>query len=381
MTITTVRILSAVALFCCTVIVGAFPPIFFEVWRKRKQDTVLSITNVQPDTKNRTKSWFNYNNIIKILMFFGGGVLLATCFIHLIPEVRQNLDHFFEAQNAKKHPDHSHDHGHDRSHHGHDHAHADAHHNDHVVAPLTGKMNETEDDVHGDEHVHDHDHDDAKSRVNAPAARGSSDHDAFSEGHGDHSHGVPYVELAVCLGFFLIYLLEEVVHTFIGCSRDDGADRMTDEVSSTSSFPPPPVPPVPPFTLNKGSAFPRTVADPKQSMTGNAGVGHQNFAIDLRSEGASIDDLPPSHPPLYTTDSSDALVIPSADFKASKHAQSKFLQPLSVRFLQGFVVIVAFSAHSIFDGVAVGLQEESSSVWTMFFAICSHKLVVALAVG
>lgn len=302
-------------------------------------------------------------------MFFGGGVLLATCFIHLIPEVRQNLDQFFEAQKAKTHHDHDHDHGHD---HSHSHAHAEHHHAETAHA---GKMNGTEDDVDGDEHVHDHDHDDAASSVNAAASRGSNDHDG--EGHGDHSHGVPYVELAVCLGFFLIYLLEEVVHTFIGCSREDGVDRMTDEVSSTSSF----APPVTPYSLNKSSAFSLPVADPKQSMTGNTGTGHQNFAIDLRSEGASIDDLPASHPPLYTTDSSDALVIPSADFKSSNQPQSKFLQPRSVRFLQGFVVIVAFSAHSIFDGVAVGLQEEPSSVWTMFFAICSHKLVVSLAVG
>lgn len=49
--------------------------------------------------------------------------------------------------------------------------------------------------------------------------------------------------------------------------------------------------------------------------------------------------------------------------------------------MQGLVVIIAFSAHSIFDGVAIGIQEETSRLWTIFFAICSHKLVVALAVG
>ena len=54
---------------------------------------------------------------------------------------------------------------------------------------------------------------------------------------------------------------------------------------------------------------------------------------------------------------------------------------LLVRFMQGLVVIIAFSAHSVFDGVAIGLQESEPRLWTMFFAICSHKLVVALAVG
>lgn len=49
--------------------------------------------------------------------------------------------------------------------------------------------------------------------------------------------------------------------------------------------------------------------------------------------------------------------------------------------MQGLVLIVAFSAHSVFDGVAIGVQQEVSRLWTMFFAICSHKLVVSLAVG
>lgn len=55
--------------------------------------------------------------------------------------------------------------------------------------------------------------------------------------------------------------------------------------------------------------------------------------------------------------------------------------PASVRFIQGLVTIGAFSAHSIFDGLAIGLQSTENQIYTMLFAISMHKLVVAFAVG
>ena len=365
MSITTIRLLSAIALFALTIVAGALPPVVFSIWRNRKQGSVLTITGV--DKKKKNKKWCSYNNILKVLMFFGGGILLATCFIHLIPEVRQNLDHFFQHRQASALT----------GGHSHSHAHSDGDH-DHEELRNGTKGNETDDD-HDHDHHHHHHHN--ESEVSVPVL-GSDDHGESGKGHEGHSHGIPYVELAVCLGFFVIYLLEELVHTFIGCNHEDGDDLMTDEVSSTSSF----APPAAPLSMNRARTLASTpapdfavTADKKAAVDQSA--GHDNFAIDLKSESASVEDLPASHPPLYTSGSSDALVHPSSDFKRSDQPQSKFLQPPSVRFIQGLVVIIAFSAHSIFDGVAIGLQEESTSLWTMFFAICSHKLVVALAVG
>ena len=73
----------------------------------------------------------------------GGGVLLATVFVHMIPEVRETYE------TAIKHLN-------EESGHGHDH----------------------------DDHDHDeHDH-----------------------------HGYPMAELLTCAGFFVIYLIEAVVH-------------------------------------------------------------------------------------------------------------------------------------------------------------------------
>jgi zinc transporter ZupT len=129
-----------------------------------------------------------------------------------------------------------------------------------------------------------------------------------------------------------------------------------------------------------------------------------NFAIDLKNEGNLIMSHPSvvsspltpetpesiassTHAMIFATRSTATLVpgeyqgLSIPDKGGYSNHKTFHSNPASVRFIQGLVIIIAFSAHSIFDGVAIGLQEESTRIWTMFFAICSHKLVVALAVG
>lgn len=535
-TVTGIRVMSAVALFILTIIAGAVPPLVFALWRRRKRNNVLSIT--RHDSPKKKSKVFNYHNIMQILMFFGGGILLATCFCHLIPEVRENLDHYFQNQQLQaKNSDHNHHHHHHHHHHDHD----DHHHEDDeiidttqpptaVPLPLVNQdfstnsksnnsatLSSASNNInlkHADDHIHsntddDHDHtssaststssyhphhdhhhqepgnenhgdhyhdadhgtdkderDDHEHEHDTPRtaalhghphphheadleASGSDGHGSHSdskdkESHSSHSHGLPYVELAVCGGFFVIYLLEELVHTFIGHQHDDQqemkdqeegkhhlyhqgqeprsstsfhlrSDEDDVESSSSSSGGDSPISYTPPskhtiFSVTS-SVDDLSPSTPRESepvsihslanLAENKRMAFTNFAIDLKNEGNMIishPSAPSMSPPetpesitssthgiIFATRSNIALVpaeeTPSAYKVSQLVSKDKHLQPPSVRFLQGLVVIIAFSAHSIFDGVAIGLQEESSRIWTMFFAICSHKLVVALAVG
>ena len=106
------------------------------------------------------------------ILCVGGGFLLATVFVHMIPEVR---DTFGTAM--AKIRERSDDHGLE-DHHGHEHqGHED----------------------HGHSHE-SHDHDD--------------------HGHDEHGHhdDYPFAELLICLGFFTIYLLEAIVHKVLNAA-------------------------------------------------------------------------------------------------------------------------------------------------------------------
>ena len=49
--------------------------------------------------------------------------------------------------------------------------------------------------------------------------------------------------------------------------------------------------------------------------------------------------------------------------------------------LRGLIVIVALSLHEILEGLAVGLQRDSSGVWQLFAAVAAHKYVISFCVG
>lgn len=525
-TVTGVRVISAIALFVLTIIAGAVPPLVFTLWRRRKRNNVLSITKHDPrDKKNKM---FNYHNIMQILMFFGGGILLATCFCHLIPEVRENLDNYFQHQKALTNNHHlhvTHDHHHDdHDHHDHEevsvtqpptvplaltrdqnpnnknstNSNAKKNNSSTITPSATSNVNVTRkahhhhhddhddvesstsstphrhlhhsssgheehldhDDAATDKEEDDHDHDDnhakhrhARETPRFAALHGHLDddlHSSASDGHShgssnnheesshNHSHGIPYVELAVCGGFFVIYLLEELVHTFIGHqhekteekedqgvrrpsestsldlrSVEEGIDELETSSSSSGEHSPRSYSPsknttVLSVTSSVDDLTPTAVNPVVQSthsmgnLAENKRMAFTNFAIDLKNEGnilshPSAPSMSPPDTPESMASSTHAIIFATRscatlvpeEYKSSgqtstnssKSKAGNHLQPKSVRFLQGLVVIIAFSAHSVFDGVAIGLQEESSRIWTMFFAICSHKLVVALAVG
>lgn len=45
--------------------------------------------------------------------------------------------------------------------------------------------------------------------------------------------------------------------------------------------------------------------------------------------------------------------------------------------IENFLLILAFSCHSLFDGISIGVQESEKEIWTMLIAILSHKLLIA----
>ena len=97
------------------------------------------------------------------ILCVGGGVLLATVFVHMLPEVRESIN------TAKK------------------------------------QFEKTKDK--DDHHVHEH-------RVDQ--------HEPHGDGHEDE-HGYPFAELITCAGFFVIYFIEAVVHRVFRGTHGSGS--------------------------------------------------------------------------------------------------------------------------------------------------------------
>ena len=56
----------------------------------KRRDSISSVSSIA------SKAGFNSTKLLQTFMFFGGGVLLATCFCHLIPEARENFNSYMK---------------------------------------------------------------------------------------------------------------------------------------------------------------------------------------------------------------------------------------------------------------------------------------------
>jgi len=49
--------------------------------------------------------------------------------------------------------------------------------------------------------------------------------------------------------------------------------------------------------------------------------------------------------------------------------------------LRGFLVVLAISLHAVFEGIAMGLTNNTRSVWLLFVAISAHKYVISFCIS
>ena len=72
--------------------------------------------------------------------------------------------------------------------------------------------------------------------------------------------------------------------------------------------------------------------------------------------------------------------IRHTDDKSSEEAEEKKTKQM-LSSLRSFLLIVAFSVHNLFEGMAVGLEESSSGVWQLFSAVIIHSVAIIFCIG
>ncbi|XP_050315100.1 zinc transporter ZIP1-like isoform X2 [Anthonomus grandis grandis] len=212
-------------LFMCSFTLGCLP-LKITKW----------LTRNDPEGDNK-----GANQYVQMLLGFGGGVLLCTTFLHLLPEVNET----FEGLN------------------------------------LTPNM-----EIH-------------------------------------------YAELLMCLGFFLMYFVEECVHIYL-----HRQEKSTEPLS----------PLIRTLSIRRGE--------------------------DNNTPRPSIKEA-----------------IVQEDPRKQKHAGHSHTHSLhhhhdsTVKAMRGLLIVLALSIHELFEGLSVGLESSAGNVWYMFGAVAAHKLVIAFCIG
>ncbi|CAH0728357.1 unnamed protein product, partial [Brenthis ino] len=128
--------------------------------------------------------------------------------------------------------------------------------------------------------------------------------------------------LLMCAGFFMMYLIEELVQLYIH-SRENKTN----------------------------SSFSRVMSIRKNSAEAGSSVDKS-----IKELEANVHQPGHSHLPFETEDN-------------------------LVSALRGLLIVLALSIHELFEGLAVGLEASSRNVWYMFGAVSAHKYIIAFCIG
>ncbi|XP_017103842.2 zinc transporter ZIP1 [Drosophila bipectinata] len=263
------KVTAMVVLFCASAICGSIPFLLNRCYRW---------TETQTNARSAT--------VVKCLLYFGGGVLLATTFLHLLPEVQEVVEQLKECE---------------------------------IIGELS----------------------------------------------------FPLAELLMCCGFFLMYFIEEALHTYVHHHQKDEAGaaferghsiRNSHLMKPTEGATAPPLPSAQQSTAELGTLSVQNLlqGDLEQQKFQKAqanGHSHNNNGHG-HSHGHGHGH---SHMPVIADDAS------AGDMLASS--------------LRGLFIVSALSLHELFEGMAIGLEGTASNVWFMFGAVSAHKLVLAFCVG
>lgn len=291
------------SLFCATTLFGGIPFIF---------DHYFKWTDKNANTRSA--------KAVTYLLHFGGGVLLATTFIHLLPEVQEVVEHLQES----------------------------------------GEI--------------------VKVKFALP-------------------------ETLMCAGFIMMYLIEECIHCYLHrhkkavLHKDDGVGAAFERGHSVRRS-----------TLVRRGLKPMDEENEEEADE------------NLRNSNATLTTLANSNGHIYQNGKMDIQICPPAELSKCKtdqyplehsleHSHNPSLDhahnyshthnhnhgghghshlPLNttatdnddvVASFRGLGIVLALSLHEVFEGLAIGLQDDTKSVWFLFGAVAAHKLVLAFCVG
>jgi len=178
----------------------------------------------------------------------------------------------------------------------------------------------------------------------------------------------PFAELLICMGFLLILFIESSVHKLFGghghshfpsqatlAKRGAGADILTDH---------------------------NVAIDIPADNTGHDNSAYQAETPQKEPSAHFCDNkiIVGRSDSLNSSSSSDTDSLsyePSAgSSKSSKKSKRKV-----VTSLRSFLMVLALSIHSIFEGMAIGLEETQTGVWKLFLAVSIHATAILFCIG
>ena len=173
-----------------------------------------------------------------------------------------------------------------------------------------------------------------------------------------------FPELILCVGFFMIFFIEQVMHLFLIAPASKKAAK-TERAGV--------------FVVERIETFVRTreedgnLSGSEQEHINNLFDGNKNYHSCTEQPCFIADHNDKTHPQYHAPSNSHA--------NDHDHMDHSHIPDAKASLFYGLLTVVALSTHELFEGLAVGLAPTASDVWYLLTAICCHKVVLAGFIG
>lgn len=257
-----------------------------------------------------------------------------------------------------------------------------------------------------------------------PEVREAIDHLIKEQVLPDYCSDIRLADLIFCMGFFFVYLIEEVVHYILDRKHDHNEDeaflhrtmslrRCSKRNPSEGEEGNPTI--IPRVTLNQSGEGKQDIMA-KKSMSTQVLLDSSSISTihDTNSTGNSTfleqqqytAKFSPLDPETQIAGGIYSSLYGKTD-KVEEDRNRKYFQEKTTpvnhhshsfyetdsnfsasgesvqlgKTFRGFFTVLALSFHAVFEGLAVGLVSEVNDVWYLFLAVATHKFVISFCVG
>jgi len=198
----------------------------------------------------------------------------------------------------------------------------------------------------------------------------------------------PFPELLVLLGFLLILLLESLAAKLLGTPGGHGHShglshghshgQTNGHIGHNHSHD---------HERGYGLTHNKTISKKEAKLTiqdDHLKVPADNPAFTHELSDSATKPSAPDHKPCasVTLMSYNSVPAPLPPVSLPPHSTAKPRRRVSpLTYIRSSLVILALSIHSLFEGMAIGLEESDSGVWKLFLAVSLHAVAISFCIG
>lgn len=173
---------------------------------------------------------------------------------------------------------------------------------------------------------------------------------------------LPLPELVMCCGFFIMYIVEEVVHKFLH-------DRQLKQIQGMDN---------PIHTPTAILVDEDTITDAYKNV-----LKEDMFKIAFSPPHEEDIKIIPAPQKYYGSSETNCHGSRHADHDHHPHDHHDHHTMVTNKMpsLRELLIVLALTVHEAFEGVAIGLEPSVNSVWYLMAAVAVHKCVIAFCIG